>query len=248
MPLAFWLLDSGAKGYDGFTFHLPNGRCSPCKITVTFDFLASLKRLLLIELSSSDDVRDLAITGYYIALRVGFAFPLEEVNALPPAWVDHYTTHGFMLHDPVIRWIYSNTGAIAWSGINLPDPMRVMDQAQTFGLRFGVAVACFDGNKEGQRSFGTFARADREFEVAEIVALQSYVERRHFAKAPPTNLTNAELEALRMVKDGMRLKQVAHLLGVSEGAVKQRLRNAKNKLNAQTSAQAAAMVAEFGLI
>ena len=202
----------------------------------------------MIELTSSDDVQVLAKTGHYIALRVGFAFPLEEVNELPEAWVDHYTTHRFMLHDPVIRWIYANTGAIAWSGIDLPDPMRVLDQAQTFGLRYGVAVACFDGNREGQRSFGTFARSDREFERAEIDALQAYVVKLHHAKTPPTNLTKAELEALKMVKEGQRLKQIAHTLGVSEGAVKQRLKNAKTKLGAQTSAHAAAMVGEFGLI
>ncbi len=202
----------------------------------------------MIDLQSPEDVREIARNGYYIALRVGFAFPMEEVNALPAPWVEHYTTHRFMLHDPVIRWIYANTGAIRWSAINLPDPMRIIDQAQTFGLRYGVAVACFDGNREGQRSFGTFVRSDREFEEAEIIALQSYVVRLHHAKAPPTNLTKAELEALKMVKDGQRLKQIAFTLGVSEGAVKQRLKNAKTKLNAQTSAQAAAMVGEFGLI
>lgn len=195
-----------------------------------------------------EDVQSIAKNGYYIALRVGFAFPLEEVNALPQAWAEHYTRHRFMLHDPVIRWIYANTGAIAWSAIDLPDPMRVLDQAQTFGLRYGVAVACFDGNREGQRSFGTFARSDREFQKDEIDALHAYVMKLHHAKAPPTNLTKAELEALRMVKEGQRLKQIAFTLGVSEGAVKQRLKNAKTKLGAQTSAQAAAMVGEFGLI
>lgn len=202
----------------------------------------------MIELSSPEDVLKIAKNGYYLALRVGFAFPLEEVNALPAPWVDHYTNHRFMLHDPVIRWIYANTGAIAWSAIDLPDPMRVLDQAQTFGLRYGVAVACFDGNREGQRSFGSFARSDREFERAEIDALHDYVLRLHHAKAPPTNLTKAELEALKMVKEGLRLKQIAHALGVTEGAVKQRLKSAKNKLKARTSAQAAAMVREFGLI
>ena len=200
------------------------------------------------KLRSQQDVEEIAAAGHYIALRVGLMFPLEEMNQLPPTWVDHYTKNRFMLSDPVIRWIYANTGAIRWSAIDLPDPMRVLDQAQTFGMRFGVAVACFDGNKEGQRSFGWFTRADREFEPAEIDALHDYVMALHHAKAPPTNLTKAELEALKMVKDGMRLKQIAHELGVSEGAVKQRLKNAKSKLNASTSAQASAMAAEFGLI
>lgn len=189
-----------------------------------------------------------ASAGYYIALRVGFAFPLEERNQLPKPWIDHYTQHRFMLHDPVIRWVYSNTGAIRWSEIDLADPMRILDQAQTFGLRYGAAVCCFDGNREGQRSFGSFVRSDREFTSEEISGFQKLVESMHNAKAPPTNLTNAEIEALRMIKSGMRLKQVAHELGVTEGAIKQRLKNAKLKLNAQTSAQAAAMASEFGLI
>ncbi|MDR9428734.1 MAG: autoinducer binding domain-containing protein [Salibaculum sp.] len=195
-----------------------------------------------------DSVLAPASAGYYIALRVGFAFPLEEVNALPRAWVDHYTQNRFMLHDPVIRWIYSNTGAIRWSALDLPDPMRVLEQAQVFGLRYGAAVACYDGNREGQRSFGTFVRGDREFTDAEIAQFECYVDQLHRTKAPPTNLTPAEIEALGMIKRGMRLKQVAHELGVTEGAIKQRLKNAKTKLNAQTSAQAAAMACEFGLI
>ena len=52
-----------------------------------------------------DDIAALATAGYYLALRVGFAFPMEEVNALPQDWVDHYTRNRFMLHDPVIRWV-----------------------------------------------------------------------------------------------------------------------------------------------
>lgn len=202
----------------------------------------------MIDLETSEDVKTLATTGYYIALRVGFAFPMEEINELPQAWVDHYTSLRFMLHDPVIRWVYGRTGVVRWSAIDLPDPMRVLDQAQTFGMRYGVAVSYFDGNSDGHRSFGHFSRPDREFNDAEIVALQGYVEKLHRAKAPPTTITDAELEALRMFREGLRLKQIAHDLGVSEGAVKLRLKNAKVKLGAQTSAHAAALAKGFGLL
>jgi len=190
----------------------------------------------------------LAPAGYYLALRVGFAFPMEEVNALPAAWVDHYTKQRFMLSDPVIQWIYGNVGAVRWSEIVTRDPRNIMAQARSFGLTYGLAVSVFDNNPDGQRSFGSFVRADREFEAAEIMVLQAYVTRLHHEKAPPTNLTAAEIEALRMVKAGMRLKQIAHALGVSEGAVKQRLKNAKIKLGASTGTQAATLASGFGLI
>jgi len=195
-----------------------------------------------------DDVLSIARAGYYIALRVGFAFPLEEVNALPQPWVEHYTANRFMLFDPVIKWIYANTGSVRWSEITLDDPLGVLSQARDFGLTYGVAVAYFDGNADGQRSFAHFVRSDTEFTDAEIAALSAYVTRLHHAKAPPQNLTVAELDALRLVRDGLRLKQIAYQFGVSEGAVKQRLKNAKLKLGAATSAQAASMADNFGLL
>ncbi len=70
----------------------------------------------------------------------------------------------------------------------------------------------------------------------------------HQQMVPPTNLTRAELEALGMVKNGLLMKEIADLLGVSEGAVKQRLKNAKTKLKAKTSTHAATMATTFGLI
>jgi LuxR family transcriptional regulator, quorum-sensing system regulator SdiA len=190
----------------------------------------------------------LAPAGYYLAIRVGFAFPMEEINALPPQWVEHYTRHRFMLSDPVIRWIYANSGAVRWSEIGLDDPRGVLVQAREFGLHHGVAVSVIDQTGEGQRSFGSFARSDRPFDDDEITLLTAFVRRVHQDKAPPENLTEAELEALRMVKEGLRLKQIAHNLGVSEGAVKQRLKNAKLKLGAATGAQAATRASDFGLI
>lgn len=195
-----------------------------------------------------EEIGQLAPSGYYIALRIGFAFPIEEVNALPPKWVEHYTNQRFMLFDPAVRWAYSNVGTCRWSEMTQDDPKRIIAQAQTFGLRYGVTISVFDGCADGQRSFGSFTRSDREYTDLEIKLLRAFLTRRHNETAPPTNLTRAELEALGMVKDGKRLKEIAYELSVSEGAVKQRLKNAKLKLGAKTGTQAAALANQFGLI
>lgn len=195
-----------------------------------------------------EQIAEIAPAGHYIALRIGFAFPVEEINALPPDWIDHYTKNRFMLFDPIIRWAYGNVGALRWSDIKMDDPRKVISQAKTFGLRFGAAISVFDGNAEGQRSFGSFVRSDRDFSDIEIKVLHAYVKRRHTEMAPPTNLTMAELEALGMVRDGKRLKEIAFELGVTEGAVKQRLKNAKLKLDAKTGTQAATLASQYGLI
>ena len=195
-----------------------------------------------------DDILQLAPSGHYIALRIGFAFPMEEVNELPADWVDHYTKQRFMLFDPVIRWAYSHTGSRRWSEFDQDDPKRVILQARSFGLRFGVTVSVTDSGAGGQRSFASFTRPDREYTDLEVKLLHAYITRRHNETAPPTNLTRAELEALGMVKDGKRLKEIAHALNVSEGAIKQRLKNAKLKLGAKTGTQAAALASQYGLI
>jgi len=200
-------------------------------------------------LLSPEDLNKIAPAGFHIALRIGFAFPMEEENAFPESWVEHYTSQRFMLFDPVIRWVYGGTaGASRWSEIDLDDPRRVLAQAQTFGLRYGAAVSVTDKTTNGLRSFGSFARNDREFEDLEIRLLAAFIQRRHDETAPPSNLTRAELEVLQMIKDGKRIKQIAHELGVSEGAIKQRLKNAKLKMGAKTGPQAAAMASQFGLI
>lgn len=195
-----------------------------------------------------DDVVRIAPAGYYLALRIGFAFPMEEVNALPAAWVAHYTQARLMLHDPVIRWAYGKTGFTRWSDLESDDPKRILLQARSFGLRYGVTISVLDRDATGQRSFASFAHDAREFTDLEVKLLHAYVTRRHNETAPPTNLTRAELEALTMIKEGKRLKEIAHRLNVTEGAVKLRLKNAKAKLGARTGTQAAALAAQYGLI
>lgn len=194
------------------------------------------------------EIGQLAPSGHYIALRIGFAFPMEEVNELPAKWVEHYTKQRFMLFDPVIRWAYSNVGTCRWSEIAQYDPKKIIAQAQTFGMRFGVTVSVLDSGANAQRSFASFVRNDREFTDLEVKLLHAFMVRRHNETAPPTNLTQAELEALGMVKNGKRLKEIAFELSVSEGAVKQRLKNAKLKLGAKTGTQAAALANQYGLI
>lgn len=199
-----------------------------------------------------DDVTDSFLQrspgGYFVALRIGFAFPMFEKNAFPKDWVAQYSARGYVLADPVMNWLYRETGAIRWSEIPLDDPRGVLEEAKVFGLKYGVAVCCADKDGNGQRSFGSFTRSDREFLDVEIQELQEKIQQMHDTLVPPSNLTAAEIQALGMVKDGLLMKEIADDLGVSEGAIKQRLKNAKSKLNAKTGTHAATLATSYGLI
>lgn len=64
----------------------------------------------------------------------------------------------------------------------------------------------------------------------------------------PDALTDRELDVLRLVVAGMRNKEIAAGLGISENTVKFHLRNILDKLHAQSRAEAVARAVREGLI
>ena len=194
------------------------------------------------------DLATLAPVGHYLALRVGFAFPLDEVNCLPRPWVEHYTRHSLMLVDPVIRWVHTHEGVTRWSALSDPDPANVLGAARQHGISFGIAASTCEPGPGQQRSFGLFLRSDREFTDQEVNLLHAYLVARHHALSPPCSLTVSEIEVLRLVKEGVRIKRISNQFNVSESAIKQRLRNARMKLDAKTGAEAISRAVAFGLI
>lgn len=194
------------------------------------------------------DLDSLATAGYHLALRVGFAFPEYQRNSMPQEWIEIYTRDGLMIFDPVIRWIYENTGHSRWSAISLEDNRQVLPAASTFGMRYGAAISVMPDSSTGLRSFGSFARPDREYEDHELEFLSSAVTELHEALSPTRALTHAEIEVLEMLASGLILKQIAHRLGISESAVKLRLTNARSKLGARNNTQAVGQAKGYGWI
>ena len=190
-----------------------------------------------------NQIDQIASAGFYVALRVGFSFPEEELNQLPENWVEFYTTHGLVVHDPAMKWVYSNVGAMRFSDIVLPDPHQVRARAAFFGLNHGAAISVMGANDRGRRSYGLFFRDDRDFEKEDLVALQTIMMQLHSGADDERSLTAAEVEALKLQSQGLRLKEIAADLGISESAVKARLNNVKRKLGAKTQSQAASIAA-----
>jgi DNA-binding NarL/FixJ family response regulator len=85
--------------------------------------------------------------------------------------------------------------------------------------------------------------------AARILAELARVDRP--ADAPirgPDHLTDRELDVLRLVVDGLRNKEIAAALGVSENTVKFHLRNILDKLHAQNRAEVVARAMREGLL
>jgi LuxR family transcriptional regulator, quorum-sensing system regulator SdiA len=195
-----------------------------------------------------DHFAPFAPAGHYVAIRISFVFPMAERNCLPETWVQEYTASGLLVHDPAMAWAHQHQGWIRTRELAGEDHQGVLELAKYHGLHFGAVACCLDPAPGGQRSFGFFFRGDRDYTEAEMRTLHGCLLAAHEAYARPTNLTDAELETLGLVKNGLLMKQIASVLGVSESAVKQRLRNARLKLNAKTGSQAAARATSLGII
>lgn len=193
-------------------------------------------------------ITQISPAGYYVAIRVGFSFPEEELNELPENWVEFYTTHGLVVHDPAMKWVYANTGVLRTSDIALPDPHQVRERAAVFGLSHGAVVSVLAPQDRGRRSYGLFFRDDRAFEEADLDQLHVIMRQLHSGPDEDAALTTAEIQALRMQTEGLRLRQIAAEIGISESAVKARLNNAKRKLGARTQSQAATIAAARRII
>jgi LuxR family transcriptional regulator, quorum-sensing system regulator SdiA len=196
----------------------------------------------------TDTLSRIAPTGFYIALRVGFTFPEEELNRLPEAWVDHYTRHGFVVQDPLMKWVYAHVGVLRWSDMDLPDPADVRSAAIDHGMLFGAAASILTKTDQGRRSYGLFFRHDRDFLDAELETLGDILGDLHSGTKMERKLTANEIEALKLLASGLRLQQIADRLEISESAVKARLNNAKVKLGARTASQAASVAATKRLL
>ena len=70
------------------------------------------------------DLNAAAPAGYYIAIRVGYAFPMVEHNHLPAASVREYTVSGMIVHDPIMAWVYRNRGSAHVGAISEPTTLR----------------------------------------------------------------------------------------------------------------------------
>lgn len=187
----------------------------------------------------------LAPSGYFLGLHIRFTSPLMTFQTYDQAWTDHYTERGYAMRDPLIAWGFSKVGASRWSELGIPDTFGILSQAAGYGLVYGVAVAC---GPVSSRTIAGTSRADREFTEAEMARIEGIVTRLHDITQPPESLTNAQIEALRLIAAGDRHAAAAAKIGISESALKARLNSARQRLLARTTAEAIQRAKDYRLI
>lgn len=135
---------------------------------------------------------ELAPAGYAVAFHIRYSAPTFLLQTYPKNWIAYYSLHALVMADPTVAWGFANEGTCRWSDLT-DDPSRVMERAAEHGLKYGVVCAI---DSEDSRSFGSFARSDREFTDAEIAALADGVAYMHSATRKMDTLPAESLEML----------------------------------------------------
>lgn len=136
---------------------------------------------------------DLSPAGYALAFHIRYSAPTFLLQTYPKSWTAYYSMHALVMADPTVAWGFANEGTCRWSDLT-EDPSRVMERAAEHGLKYGIVCAI---DAEDSRSFGSFARADREFTDAEIATLADGVGYLHSMTSDMDALPADELAMLR---------------------------------------------------
>jgi LuxR family transcriptional regulator, quorum-sensing system regulator SdiA len=131
--------------------------------------------------------------GFAIGLHIRFTTPTYMFQTYPKRWVDHYSSAGLLVDDPVVRWGFHNVGHIQWTDLEAIDNKRVLDRAKDFGLMNGVAISVLNS---ASRSIGGFARADRDYDEREMTELEAAFAQLHRATLGMTELSESDRDAL----------------------------------------------------
>ncbi len=190
-------------------------------------------------------LEELSPKGFFLGLHIRFTSPIMSFQTYDQAWTDHYTENGYVLRDPMTAWGFCTTGSTRWSNKKIPDPFGIFKKAAEFGLRYGVTISC---GAIRSRTIASIARADRDFDDAEIDVLHDIVVRLHEMTEPPQTLTKPQIEALKYIAEGDRHAAAAAKIGISDSALKARLASARQRLMARTTTEAVQRAKDYRLL
>ena len=182
-------------------------------------------------------------SGWVLAFNYTVFGPEYMRAGYPDAWRQKYEDRNYFMGDPVLAWTFVNSGVIRWSDIKIPDVRGVMKAAEEYDIRYGVAISL---KKGGKRSVLTVARGDRELTDTEINGLVSKFGLWCELATNRAALTDRELDALRLLRDGLTQRETADRLGIAEATVRQRTASASRKLGASNITHAVAIAVSRG--
>lgn len=183
-------------------------------------------------------LRTIGSSGFFLGFGINLRGAEYMQIEYPQAWQGEYEAGSYYIADPIVIWVFTQTGYARWSEIRIPDIRGIMKKASVHGMIYG---AVFSRTVEKKKCFLTVARDDRELTDTELQLLDARFEIWASIVMGKSNLSDKELDVLRLLRDGLAQKQIADHLGLAETTVKKRALSACTKLGAKSRTQAVAI-------
>lgn len=143
-----------------------------------------------------ESIGEVCTAGYAIGLHIKFTTPTFFFQSYSKDWLTHYSNKGMVIHDPIVRWGFENTGMADWDELSDMDERNVLGEAAEYGLNHGVVISLL---QDGSRTIAGFSRTDRKFSEAEATQLHEHLTQLHNLTKNLTALPSAERAALKQL-------------------------------------------------
>ena len=192
-------------------------------------------------------LRHLGPNGSIFLFNWGWRGPEFSHSEYPVQWQREYEAKNYTWADPVLRSAMLHVGDRRWSEVEVsrgPDELGVLAAAQRHGLNYGAI--CSRGAI--RKSVLSVARADRELDDGEMRLLSTTFDRLVADTTIGGGLTKAELETLRLFRDGLSYKEMADILSLGTSTVKLRLEKCRLKLGGRSNVHALSLAIQRNLL
>ena len=189
-------------------------------------------------------LRHLGPEGSIFLFNWGWRGPEFSHSEFPREWQREYEAKNYTWADPVLRSAMLYAGDRRWSEVQGPDELGVLAAAQRHGLNYGAIFS----RGAVRKSVLSLARADRELDDSEMRLLSTTFDRLVEDTTIGSGLTKAELETLRLFRDGLSYKEMADMLALGTSTVKLRLEKCRLKLGGRSNVHALVLALQRNLL
>lgn len=180
-------------------------------------------------------------------------------NNYPDDWQRRYASAGYLNQDPTVAHGKRSQSLLVWDQRLFNLAPAFWAEAQSFGLRHGLAQSSFTGAAAvGMLSLSRPHEAISSTELATLASRVRWLSNlAHIAisgRVLPTlaevevDLTGRELEVLKWTSDGKTAADIATILGITKDTVNFHVKNVVAKLRATNKTAAVVRASRLGLL
>jgi LuxR family quorum sensing-dependent transcriptional regulator len=172
------------------------------------------------------------------------------LNGWPRGWFEQYRTSNFTLHDPVAKFLRTQSRAFKWSEAPIPKDDQLARSVMTISATdyrmrrgFGIPIHGLNGYQAGVSFAGCEVDDVKEANAAvQMIGIYAFnrLANLKFASRKDRVLTDREREILNWIAAGKTAWDTGGILRIAEDTVNKHIASAMRKLNVHTRAQAVA--------